>query len=198
MEARNSPGSEIAVAYFYCDFHEKMKQTTAGLLRSITAQLLSQLQKSKIPEEIQELYQRKSPLLDNSLVESLQNVLPSIIREFSKVVFVVDALDECTNRADFLRNIKWFRTLEKVNLLVTSRDEFDIKFEFEGLPSLMINPSNIASDIELYIVNEIERQPKLRRLKETMKSKIICSLVEQADGMFVVLSSHLRGLPLIT
>lgn len=175
-----------------------MKQTTVGLLRSIIAQLLSQLQKTKIPEEIQELYQRKSPLLDSLLVESLQKVLPSIIREFSKVIFVVDALDECTNRVDFLQNIKWFRTLENVNLLVTSRDEFDIKLEFEGLPSLMINPSNIASDIELYIVNEIERQPKLRRLKETMKSKITCSLMEQADGMFVVLSYHLGGLPLIT
>lgn len=178
--------SDTAIAYFYCDFQERMKQTTAGLLGSVIAQLLGQLQNMKIPEEIQELYQQKSHLLDNSSVECLQGALPSIIRQFSKVIFVVDALDECANRIDFLESIKWFRNLEKVNLLVTSRDELDIRLEFEGLPSLMIGPKNITSDIELYIVNEIERQPKLRRLKQTMKSQIICSLVAQSDGMFVV------------
>lgn len=125
--------------------------------------------------------------MDSSSVEGLQKALPSVARQFSKVILIIDALDECTNRMDFFREIKWFRTLEKVNLLVTSREEFDIKFEFEGLPSLMINPTNIAGDIEMYIINEIERQPKLQRLKQTMKSQIIRSLMEQADGMFVVL-----------
>lgn len=163
-----------------------MKQTTAGLLGSIIAQLLSQQQKMKIPKEVQGLYQRKNSQLDSSSIESLQKALPSITRQFSKIIVVIDALDECANRGDFLQSIKWFRNLEKVNLLVTSRDELDIKLEFEGLPSLMISSNNIANDIELYVINEIERQPKLRRLKETIKSEIICSLVRQADGMFVL------------
>lgn len=169
-----------------------MKQTVTGLLGSILAQLLIQLQNKKIgiPEEIQELYQRRGPLLDSSSIEGLQKALPSVTRQFSKVILIIDALDECANRMDFLQKIKWFRTLEKVNLLVTSREEFDIKLEFEGFPSLMISPNNIAGDIELYIINEIERQPKLQRLKQAMKSKIIRSLVEQADGMFVALSSR--------
>lgn len=168
-----------------------MKQTTAGLLGSVTAQLLSYLQKMKIPEDIEKLYQRNRTELDSSATESLMKVLPVITHQFSKVILVIDALDECANRTDFLQSIKWLRTLEKVNLLVTSRDELDIKLEFEDLPNLMIGPNNIASDIELYIVSEIERQPKLRRLKETMKSDIICSLVGQADGMFVLPSSSL-------
>lgn len=176
-----------------------MKQTTAGLLGSVIAQLLSQQQKMKIPEEVQQLYQRKGSQLDSSSVENLQKALPLITRQFSKIIVVIDALDECANRRDFLQSIKWLRNLEKVNLLVTSRDELDIKLEFEGLPSLMISSNNIANDIELYIINEIERQPKLRRLKETMKSEIICSLVRQADGMFVLpLSLISKGLPLIT
>lgn len=152
----------------------------------------------EIPSGIEELYQQRGPL-HNSLVESLHSILPSITSQFSKVVFVVDAIDECADRVGFLRSIKRFRTLEKVNLLVTSRYELDIKLEFEGLPDLVIKPSNITSDVELYIVNEIERQPKLRRLRETTKSEITCSLVEQANGMFVVSSNFVaKGLLLIT
>lgn len=183
-----NPNSKTAIVYFYCDFQDNIKQTTAGLLGSFLAQLLDQGAGALQLDEVEKLFKKKGTQFDSSLVDDLQALLPSFISQFSKVLLVIDAVDECADRVNFLHGLQWIRGLGNVSLLVTSRNELDIKLEFEGLPCSAVKPDDTATDIEMYIVNEIERQPRLQHLRFDTKSQIIDSLMKQAKGMFVSLS----------
>ncbi|KAI9763310.1 MAG: hypothetical protein M1839_006521, partial [Geoglossum umbratile] len=71
-----------------------------------------------------------------------------------------------------------------LNILVTSRKEYDITQAFGGLPELSIKESDIAADVELYVTAEIEKRQRLKGMSDPVKSRIKLALVEGAHGMF--------------
>lgn len=168
-----------AVIYFYCDFKDSSKQTAVSLLGSLISQLVQK--RSEIPTDLENLYRR----LDNGHklpeIYSLESCLHSIIKQFSKVVVIIDALDEFMERDPVFEMLERLRG--NINILITSRDELDIKLQFEGLPNLAIKESDVSADIERFVTYELDRQPKLNRLKPTTKSDIIHALVGGASGM---------------
>lgn len=178
-EVHTSSNIVPAVIYFYCDFKESSKQTTAGLLGSLIAQLIQK--KTEIPEDVENLYRRSDNGEKPPEVPLLGECLHSVIRGFSKVVVIIDALDECVERGLL------FETLERLhantNVLITSREEQEIELQFENLPDLSIKQEDISPDIESFILGELMRQPKLKRLKSTTKLEITSSLTTGANGM---------------
>lgn len=178
-EVHTSSNVSPAVIYFYCDFKDSLKQTTIGLLCSLIAQLVRK--KSVIPDDVEGLYQQSDDGKNPPQVSYLGKCLRSIIKGFSKVVVIIDALDECVERDSLFENLEWLQ--ENTNLLITSRDELEIKLQFGDLPSLAIRTDDVTHDIEIFIAGELMRQPKLRRLKPSTKLEITSSLTKGADGM---------------
>lgn len=111
----------------------------------------------------------------------LRECLHSVVKGFSKVVVIIDALDECVERGFLFETLKCLHG--STNTLITSRDELEIKLQFEGFPSMSIKEDDVSPDIESFIAGELTRQPKLRRLKPSTKLEITSSLTEGANGM---------------
>ncbi|PWW74655.1 hypothetical protein C7212DRAFT_282955 [Tuber magnatum] len=173
------------LAYFYCDFRQVSKQISTNLIGSIIWQIANQ--NPSVSQDVQDFFSVKfqdgPPKLSNLL-----NLLRHLLRRIPKLAIVVDALDECTDSLQvvMLETLSRLSGINKVNLLVVSRDHLNIKLQFEGLPSLGIQKKDVAKDIELYAAHEIERNGKLKRQSSYIKRQIVDALIKGALGMCVM------------
>jgi hypothetical protein len=88
------------VAYFYFDFNDKQKQDPELMLRSLICRLSQQC--VKIHTSLDTLFSscengQRQPSLD-----ALLEVMQQMIQEFPQPYFVLDALDECSQRAELI------------------------------------------------------------------------------------------------
>jgi ankyrin repeat domain-containing protein 50 len=110
---------------------------------------------------------------------------------------VIDALDECPEHEryqviGFITKI--VETLPCAKVFVTSRRESDILHAFEGgnTPTIQIKAENIAADIGLYVHSEVKKLrkgyygKKLSLDSGTLGGKVIMTLKEKAEGMYVI------------
>jgi hypothetical protein len=117
---------------------------------------------------------------------------------------VIDALDECPEheRYHIIAFIaKIVTTLPCAKVFVTSRRESDIvrAFEDSKAPTIQIRAENVAADIGLYVHSEVKKLrkgchgKKLHLNSDTLEEKIILTLTEKAEGMYVVAFSKRTG-----
>src|ERR1700736_2400935 len=90
----------FAIAYFYFDFSNAQKEQSENLIRSLTEQLSSQC--SLCPESLAALYSQSLDGQRQPSIEGLMIALKHIIGSFQHVYVIVDALDECQDRAQLL------------------------------------------------------------------------------------------------
>ncbi|KAF2135404.1 uncharacterized protein K452DRAFT_281591, partial [Aplosporella prunicola CBS 121167] len=119
---------------------------------------------------------------------------------------MIDALDECPEdeeRPKILRFLtEVMKELPLVRVFITSRREADITYTLEsrGTPTIQLEARNMAADIEKYVSNKIERLQsgldgrKLYVKDECLVQKIIATLTNRADGMFLWVDLQLRQL----
>lgn len=181
MSEVNTKGADITVTYFYFDFKESVKQTSLGFLGSIIAQLIRK--KVEILDILEPLYDGSGQGRWPPNMRKLENMLYEIVRRFSRVIIVIDALDECTERTDLFRVVGRLQRLKNLSLLITSRDDLEIRLEFADLPSLSIKKDDVSVDIENFVSGELPRQPRLAYLKPTTKSDITAALVKGSRRM---------------
>jgi hypothetical protein len=116
---------------------------------------------------------------------TLKQALQSFAKD-EKIVLLVDALDECEKREELLRFLNGVQN-EGVNLniLITSRDEADIREAFPQIPRIRIEkrPFEVAKDINRYIESRLEDERRLGWLKPAVKKDIQRSLASRAQGM---------------
>lgn len=177
----SNKGTDIAVTYFYFDFKEAAKQTSLGFLGSIIAQLTQK--KPQRLQALEALYDASNGGRQQPDAWSLEQFLHKIIGGFSRVIIVADALDECAEQSNLFQVVERLRGLRNLSLLITSRDELNIKLQFTNLPSLFIKKDDNSADIENFVGGEIQRQPKLARLKPTTKLDITTALIKGSNGM---------------
>jgi hypothetical protein len=192
--AQRKAGS-ATMAYFYCDFRDKDKQSCRGLLLSIISQLCTQ--SSLCCDILSRFYlahddgTRKPS--DDALMQCLNEML-SLPSE-SPIYLIIDALDECPNNfglptpreemLDFVYSLVGPH-LPNLHLCLTSRPEIDIQTSLEPLKSLSVSlhsRSGQKKDILDYISSVVLSDPKMRRWREDDKRLVIETLFERADGM---------------
>lgn len=161
------------------------------MIRSLISQLSQQC--VKIPTTLEALFSscqngQRQPSLD-----SLLEVMYSIIQEFPESYIVLDALDECTDRTELLAILEQMIKLkfEHFHLLVTSRKEQDIKISLEPI----VDPQNIIclqsklvdSDICKYVRQSLSDNKNLSKWRKDpeIKREIEMALVKGAQGMCV-------------
>ena len=173
----------FAVAFFYFDFSDANKVDVHNLLRSIVAQLSKQRDTGH--QEILKLYReygkekRKPP---NSVLESC---VQGLAQQFQGVYLIIDALDECKERAAMLGLLSRVLLNTEVNLLCTSRNEQDIQVGFGGMvkTEIAFPKQAVDADIQAYVQNLLLNDSILKSRPERLKSRIEEELTRGADGM---------------
>jgi hypothetical protein len=100
---QDGPGR--ATAYFFFDFNDEQKQDPEMMVRSLLCQLLQQSvkqQSAKIPASLDDLFSSCGGGQRRPLVDAFQEVLRLMIQELPQAYVVLDALDECAQRAELM------------------------------------------------------------------------------------------------
>jgi hypothetical protein len=164
---------DVGVAYLYCDFGDRQRQTSANLLSSVLQQLAQQ--RSKTSDEILHLYRHHAKLRTRPSLAEFSKLLQSEVRYFSKVFVVIDALDECSDRQSLLCELRSI-----VHLLITSRSS--LANEFHDADQLEIGAH--LGDIARYIESRIEGE-LLVKSDSSLRAAIIDNVIERSQGMSV-------------
>ena len=190
---------EVTV-YFYFDFKDVQKQDPESMLHSLLSQLLQC--SVAIPKEVDELFSSCGNGQQQPSLPALLNVAPQVIRQFTHVYIVLDALDECTKRTeltDILETLIGWQ-LGIVHLLMTSRRERDIETFLgnhvtrEGIISLQKDV--VDKDILRYVQQRLvddQDLAKWNKDQDTMQ-EIEIALMHGARGMYVCRHNIYEGL----
>lgn len=177
--------SEVGIAFFYFTFSDESKQDAHRMLRALLLQLSVQFQDGERElEQLRILSQLSTPSVD-VLLETLRRFLERFLDSF----ILLDALDECprdNGREDVLRVIQVMRDwrLPNVHLIVTSRDQLDIRRSLKPSPDCEIPMKNsgIDKDIFDFISYQLENDIRLQRWK-VRHSEIQAKLTQGAQGV---------------
>jgi len=84
---------------------------------------------------------------------------------------------------------------KSLHLLVTSREERDIKDALESLVTseICIEDAAVNADIQVYIRERLQNDPKLKKWPSPVQIEIEQALMQGARGMFVDLTSLVSG-----
>lgn len=162
------------------------KRSHTGLLRSLIKQLFERSNRNS--QALTQLFGKgdQQPT-SNQLLSTLYNM----VSEFGHTYIVLDALDECEERDHLFEVLEEMGRWEDVNihLLLTSRDEKDIK---DSLESIDMNQDHIKlsaavtkEDIRTYIRERLKTDRALKRWRghPEVQGEIEKSLTEKSDGM---------------
>ena len=185
----DDPGK--VVAYFFFDFTDVEKQKPELMVRSLISQLSEQC--IKMPLALEALYLfldkgNRQPSLD-----ALMNVLQQMLQEFPQSYLILDALDECTDRAELMRILEQMAgwQLEKIHVLVTSRKERDIESSLEEIINeeyiVCLQSQVVDKDIQIYVRQRLSDDKGLKKWQKDaeIRQEIETTLMEGSRGMWV-------------
>lgn len=160
------------------------KQISTDVLASIIKQLACQIK--VLPKEVEEsLTQLRKKPHEKPSLKDLQSILILVIRSFTRVYIICDALDEC-NKSSRLELLPLFRRMgdEGIKLFLTSQEyPEDIQESLSKLTKIKIWARD--GDIASYIKQKINDYPRARRLVErgNYQEKVISRITKCAHGM---------------
>ena len=176
---------ENRYAYFYFDFNDPPKQTVVGMLRSIIVQLCAG--KARLPAELRELHRHCDNGHQQPTLPGLIKIFLSLLINQTRTYLIMDALDECSERKELLKVIRRIIQTQSthVNVLVTSREEQDIKEGMQGVISNIISLEcdGLDADIERHIQKCLENDMDWQNCGPNIRQEIQDALVKGAHGM---------------
>ena len=187
-KALRESNSNLAVAFFYCDYKAPATQETHAILSSLAEQIAKQDEQSF--EKLHNFYETHNPERRDNVeydLEGLCNLIMDLASSFNHAMIIVDALDECGANAvqavDMLASLS-DRDNTNVKTLFLSRDEPDIRERLESYTQIPIAAR--SSDLRLYVGAEIESRIRKKALlikDNSLKECIMERLIEGAEGM---------------
>ncbi|CAG8899473.1 unnamed protein product [Penicillium egyptiacum] len=186
----------VGIAFFYFDFNDTSKQNDSGMLRALLLQLSGQLKNGE--KDLQQLYTSYNP--GAPPVEALIAYLRRTIQRFHNTYILLDALDESPRyhqRENVLTTLEVMRKwcLPGVHLLVTSRDEFDIRGSLSPKrdQDIIMRSTEIDRDISSFVMYRLNSDSNFQWSK-AHHSKIQGLLTERAKGVFRYVECQLNSL----
>ncbi|PTB62782.1 hypothetical protein BBK36DRAFT_1172080 [Trichoderma citrinoviride] len=192
LRNRTSNEASIGLAYIYCNFKRQDEQGIEGLIASLVKQLSRK--RPCLPDIIRNLHEKHEKEKTRPSLDELMKALRSIATMYSKLIIVIDALDECVafSRSRLLLYISSLRTRASVSLFTTSRHIPDIEKEFEG--SLRREVLASEEDLHRYIEAHMEYLPGFLSDMNDLKQEIEAELIKAAQGMFLLVNLSLESL----
>lgn len=181
---QNDPS--VAIAYVYCDFRRQYEQKPIDLLASLLKQLIQG--RPSVPQNIQQLYKLHQRTRTRPLIDEIMQALRSIIRDYSRIFIVVDAIDECQildrGRKRLLAELLDLRVKTAVNLFATSRFIPEIEKGFDGKSTkLEIRASD--EDLQKFLDGHILKLPSFVSGSTDLQREVKCAIIKAAHGMYV-------------
>ncbi|KAH0551181.1 hypothetical protein GP486_007489 [Trichoglossum hirsutum] len=181
--SRYRTNPSIGITYLYCNFRQKHQQKPENLLSSLLKQLVQK--RASVPESIKTLYERHNCERTRPSFDEILEALKSITTQYSRVLIMIDALDECgdsdSERQRFLSAIFNLQAKTGANIFATSRINNNIAKLFEVSLSLQICAKN--EDIESYLNGRMSLlQSDI--LDDTLRGMIRKEVIRAVDGMY--------------
>lgn len=139
-----TPENGSAVAFFYSSFRRHDDQSSLSIISSLVRQLF--LQGSENGHEVQQLYEEHKKRQTRPNQKDISSALESLLLGFSKVAFVIDALDECKDSSGL--GAPW---KDVVKLIFDMQDKLSAKVVIQ----ILATSRPITEDYELF--GELER-----------------------------------------
>lgn len=171
----------VGVAYIYYNFKRHHEQKAEHMLASLIKQLA---QGSRaFPEVLQEMHDRHSHVRTRPFLVELSDTLAVLVRSFSRVFILIDALDEAqdTERTKFLDHIFAMQEKSGLNLFATSRAINTISATFKESISREISPSHY--DVFQVLNARMSELPSFVREDEDLQNEIKASIEAAMGGM---------------
>ncbi|ORY68357.1 uncharacterized protein BCR38DRAFT_471936 [Pseudomassariella vexata] len=181
---RSNP--QVGIAFFFFTFNDYRKQNTSAMLRALVLQLSSQIDRNyTLLSRLHNSYLNATPP-DHALLDCLRQ----LVRIFRDVYIILDALDESPrekHQEAVLQVLNDLRNWSEpgLHLLVTSREEVEIREELEAIPEDIITMKNDAvdKDIASIVSQHLRDNRRLRKWKEYY-GRIETTLTQRTEGLF--------------
>ncbi|KAK5211291.1 hypothetical protein LTR47_007985 [Exophiala xenobiotica] len=195
LQKHFSEDGTAALAFFYSNFRRTDSQSAVQIISSIIRQLfLHQPETMDAVKSLHEKHDGRRPSL-----EELTLTIVNALSAFSKVFFVIDALDEC-NGPDETDRKPWqslltllFRLQEEMRprvalqILVTFRPIPEVEIYFPSCERLSIRASE--DDLALYCDAIIPKISCIAR-KTELHPQVRQAICKSAQGMFLLAKLH--------
>ncbi|KAH0168095.1 Pfs, NACHT and ankyrin domain protein, partial [Aureobasidium melanogenum] len=190
---KHPPSPRTNLLYFFFDFNDKEKQSHEKMIRTFIQQLYVQEEASR--HILEQLFERCAGGHEQPSLTSLEDAFASMLNQAARTRVVIDALDESGQQRNTL---EWLRRIStnqrsapnKLNVIITSRREYDIEFAFlKWMPErnvLPIRADDVNKDISDFVCSQIQLDQRLERWRErpNVQTEIESKLIEKANGMF--------------
>ena len=175
-------------AYFFLDFRDVAKQDVLSLLSSLVVQASGAL--ARPPKPLVNLFERHS-VRDSEHPSApttfeLVQVLTSMIALHETFNIVIDALDECRQRASLLDMFgAIFDRIDSRRIMCTSRADIDIQQAMHkfSIKELKIQSKQVDNDVALYVRAVLNEDDRLRTHRQGIKNLIAETLAQGSKGM---------------
>lgn len=143
--------ADVGVTYLYCNYKRQAEHTTPNLLAAILKQLVQD--RPSIAQSLSGLYDHHQVQKTRLSLEEIVSILRLVLRNYSKVYIVIDALDECPERdstqSQLLKLCYSLQGQTDLRLIATSRHILNIVAEFKYMPQVEVRASN--ADVKRYV-----------------------------------------------
>jgi len=154
------------------------------------AAILKQLVQARpsITGPVSLLYERHSSRKTKPSLEEISTALQTVLKMFSSVYLVIDALDECSDRdgtrSRLLAELRDLQREVDLRLMVTSRFIPDIENEFRSMPMLEVRATD--ADVKRFVRGQIYRLSKCVQRDIELQGFVEDKIVDAVDGMLVL------------
>lgn len=181
LTKRVNSNPAIGMAYIYCNFRQRATQMIDDLMASLVKQL-TQFQ-FPLPASVECLYDKHITMRTRPSSDEILDVLRDVVKMYTRLFVVVDALDECQvsddTRARLLSELFSLQTLRGANIFATSRKIPQIIDQFDGCISLEIRAHD--EDVLQYLHNRIAQSAS--KVLKTCCEDIKSGITNVIDGM---------------
>jgi ankyrin repeat protein len=172
--------------HFFFDFSIQGRSTVGSWLRSWISQLL--IQSDSIPSPLRALYDAHHDGFQQPSDRAFLNTLHTLLDSHEEAYLVIDALDECNQKLEFLEMIEEIAHYDSKNIhiLITSRNEAEIADTLYRLSgqNVEIEGRGVNEDIEEHVRNTLLKDPRLSKWPVEIQAEITSTLTSKAGGMF--------------
>ncbi|KAJ7266745.1 ankyrin repeat domain-containing protein [Mycena rebaudengoi] len=188
---RDKYPSKVGIACAYLNHKEKVLQSPENILAGLWRQLIfGRPVLSGSPAHT--LYHKHHEKGTRPSVDEVHTLLSSEVAGYSKVYFVIDALDEYPEHQRHILLKHLAELMPKVNLLLTSRPHITPEMFFPNTSALEIRATE--EDICRYLDAQIQNSFRLSKHVQSrpeLRQEIENQIIRNVDGMFLLAKLHI-------
>ncbi|KAK8135509.1 hypothetical protein PG984_003449 [Apiospora sp. TS-2023a] len=147
-------------------------------------------------QTLRSIYEYHSGKKTRPSLSEMSKALQSLAASYRRVYIVIDALDECQTsngcRAEFLSQLLDLQSQQLIKLFVTCRNIPDIVSMFHNSTCLRIRAN--MDDVRTYVEGNMRRMRSCVQRDSALRKKIVATITEAADGMFLLAQIYLESL----